>query len=120
MCFCSILAHLTVPLAVRSSAVPAISIDTDTYLRAIAPIGACYALSLWVGNAAFLYLSVSFRQMFNVSSTCQCVRWPAGLRAGVHTWPILTHILPTWKLCATCGAGLNARDSVYSRLHVRG
>jgi drug/metabolite transporter (DMT)-like permease len=27
------------------------------------PIGACYAGTLWVGNAAYLYLSVSFIQM---------------------------------------------------------
>ena len=27
------------------------------------PIGGCYAITLWVGNAAYLYLSVSFIQM---------------------------------------------------------
>jgi len=31
--------------------------------RAIVPIGALYAGTLWVGNAAYLYLSVSFIQM---------------------------------------------------------
>lgn len=31
--------------------------------RAIVPIGLCYAGTLWVGNAAYLYLSVSFIQM---------------------------------------------------------
>lgn len=31
------------------------------------PIGACYAGTLWVGNAAYLYLSVSFIQMLKVS-----------------------------------------------------
>lgn len=35
--------------------------------RAIVPIGACYAITLWVGNAAYLYLSVSFIQMLKVS-----------------------------------------------------
>lgn len=34
--------------------------------RAIVPIGACYAVTLWVGNAAYLYLSVSFIQMLKV------------------------------------------------------
>ena len=31
--------------------------------RAIVPIGACYAGTLWVSNAAYIYLSVSFIQM---------------------------------------------------------
>lgn len=34
--------------------------------RAIVPIGACYSITLWVGNAAYLYLSVSFIQMLKV------------------------------------------------------
>lgn len=37
--------------------------DRETYIKAIVPIGACYAGTLWVGNAAYLYLSVSFIQM---------------------------------------------------------
>ena len=37
--------------------------STRTYVSAIVPIGACYAVTLWVGNAAYLYLSVSFIQM---------------------------------------------------------
>jgi drug/metabolite transporter (DMT)-like permease len=35
--------------------------------RAIVPIGACYAATLWVGNVAYLYLSVSFIQMLKAS-----------------------------------------------------
>ncbi len=31
------------------------------------PIGACYAGTLWLGNAAYLYLSVSFIQMLKVT-----------------------------------------------------
>ena len=34
--------------------------------RAVVPIGACYAGTLWLGNAAYLYLSVSFIQMLKV------------------------------------------------------
>ncbi|KAL4451586.1 hypothetical protein ABPG75_007248 [Micractinium tetrahymenae] len=48
---------------VKSGKVQAISMDRETYMRAIVPIGACYAVTLWVGNAAYLYLSVSFIQM---------------------------------------------------------
>ena len=36
---------------------------SETYLRAIVPIGALFAGTLWLGNAAYLYLSVSFIQM---------------------------------------------------------
>ncbi|PSC67133.1 magnesium-translocating P-type ATPase, partial [Micractinium conductrix] len=48
---------------VKSGRVQAISMDRETYTKAIVPIGACYAITLWVGNAAYLYLSVSFIQM---------------------------------------------------------
>lgn len=44
----------------------------DTYLRTIVPIGGLYAGTLWLGNAAYLYLSVSFIQMLKVG-------WPPGL-----------------------------------------
>ena len=40
--------------------------------RAIVPIGACYAGALWVGNAAYLYLSVSFIQMLKVQGEAVC------------------------------------------------
>ena len=35
----------------------------DVYLRAIVPIGALFSIVLWLGNTAYLYLSVSFIQM---------------------------------------------------------
>ena len=36
------------------------------FLRAIVPIGACFSLSLMLGNLAYLYLSVAFIQMLKV------------------------------------------------------
>ena len=57
---------------VKSGKVQATSMDRDTYVRAIVPIGACYAITLWVGNAAYLYLSVSFIQMLKVGAACGC------------------------------------------------
>lgn len=48
---------------VKSGKVQAIGMSPETYCKAIVPIGLCYACSLWVGNAAYLYLSVSFIQM---------------------------------------------------------
>lgn len=34
--------------------------------RCVVPIGALFAITLWAGNAAYLYLSVSFVQMMKV------------------------------------------------------
>ena len=64
MFFCSTLAYLLV----RSGRVQSVNMDRETYLKAIVPIGACYAGTLWVGNAAYLYLSVSFIQMLKALS----------------------------------------------------
>jgi hypothetical protein len=46
-----------------SGKVQVIGMPSKTYLQAIVPIGACYALTLWIGNVAYMYLSVSFIQM---------------------------------------------------------
>ncbi len=48
--------------------------------RAIVPIGLCYAGTLWVGNAAYLYLSVSFIQMLKVGAG----KGLEGVVKGVH------------------------------------
>ena len=45
---------------------PALYNDNVFIYRAVVPIGACYAGTLWLGNAAYLYLSVSFIQMLKV------------------------------------------------------
>ena len=44
----------------------ACDMSAETYLRAVVPIGACFAGTLWLGNAAYLYLSVAFIQMLKV------------------------------------------------------
>ncbi|KXZ55918.1 hypothetical protein GPECTOR_2g1469 [Gonium pectorale] len=63
MLFCSVLAFLLV----RLGFVEAVSITADTYLSCILPIGLLFAGTLWLGNAAYLYLSVSFIQMLKAS-----------------------------------------------------
>ncbi|KAB8546932.1 hypothetical protein FH972_025613 [Carpinus fangiana] len=35
----------------------------EVYISSVVPIGALYALSLWLSNSAYVYLSVSFIQM---------------------------------------------------------
>lgn len=59
MFFCASLAIFLVKIG----KVDPINMDRETYIKAIVPIGACYAGTLWVGNAAYMYLSVSFIQM---------------------------------------------------------
>lgn len=48
---------------VRLGYVEACNMSAETYVKAVVPIGACFAGTLWLGNAAYLYLSVSFIQM---------------------------------------------------------
>ena len=43
----------------------------ETYVRTIVPIGFLYAGTLWLGNAAYVYLSVSFIQMLKVGGSCR-------------------------------------------------
>jgi len=45
---------------------PVEGVTFDVYLRAIVPIGALFSIVLWLGNTAYLYLSVSFIQMLKV------------------------------------------------------
>eukprot|EP00208_Stichococcus_sp_RCC1054_P007436 CAMPEP_0206150384 /NCGR_PEP_ID=MMETSP1473-20131121/38272_1 /ASSEMBLY_ACC=CAM_ASM_001109 /TAXON_ID=1461547 /ORGANISM="Stichococcus sp, Strain RCC1054" /LENGTH=331 /DNA_ID=CAMNT_0053547883 /DNA_START=1603 /DNA_END=2598 /DNA_ORIENTATION=+ len=59
MAFCSILAFLLV----KSGVVQPIDMNPELYIKTIVPIGALYSGTLWLGNAAYLSLSVSFVQM---------------------------------------------------------
>ncbi|VAI88179.1 probable sugar phosphate/phosphate translocator At3g14410 isoform X1 [Triticum dicoccoides] len=36
---------------------------TDVYVSSVIPIGAMFAMTLWLGNSAYLYISVAFAQM---------------------------------------------------------
>lgn len=48
------------------------------YTRAIVPIGALFSVNLWLGNTAYMYLSVSFAQMLKVRDYSH---WHASLQA---------------------------------------
>ncbi|XP_062147602.1 probable sugar phosphate/phosphate translocator At4g32390 [Alnus glutinosa] len=61
MAFCSTLAYLLV--RVFKVVEDTYSMPRDLYLNTVVPIGALYALSLWLYNSAYIYLSVSFIQM---------------------------------------------------------
>lgn len=60
MLFCSVIAFMCVrvfKVAKSHNMAPRV------YMRRVLPIGVLYALSLWLSNASYLYLSVSFIQM---------------------------------------------------------
>ena len=60
MFFCSSLAFIIVRVfkLVNSN-----NIDRNTYFAKIVPVGALFAVSLWLSNTAYIYLSVAFIQM---------------------------------------------------------
>ena len=60
MVFCSISGFLVVRVF---KVTPSVNMSWNDYFRRVVPIGALYALSLWLSNSAYLYLSVSFIQM---------------------------------------------------------
>ncbi|KAH6792417.1 Drug/metabolite transporter superfamily protein [Perilla frutescens var. hirtella] len=60
MAFCSLLASAAVLLL---RLVEPASLSRRVYFSSVVPIGALYALSLWLSNSAYIYLSVSFIQM---------------------------------------------------------
>jgi hypothetical protein len=39
-----------------------------SYLSSVVPIGATFAMTLWLGNTSYLYISVSFAQMLKAIS----------------------------------------------------
>lgn len=51
-------------------------VDRGLFLRTVVPIGALFAAALWLGNTAYVYLSVSFVQMLKARprARCACVR----------------------------------------------
>jgi uncharacterized membrane protein len=60
MLFCSVIGFLCVRVF---KVVKSHNMTAHTYVRRVLPIGFLYAASLWLSNASYLYLSVSFIQM---------------------------------------------------------
>lgn len=60
MFLCSTLGFLCVRVL---KVVPSHNMKVEEYFSRVFPIGALYALSLWLSNSSYLYLSVSFIQM---------------------------------------------------------
>ncbi|KAI0485007.1 triose-phosphate transporter family-domain-containing protein [Xylariaceae sp. FL0804] len=60
-----------------------VPMNTQTYMRAIVPIGAMFSLSLICGNLAYIYLSVSFIQMLKATNAVATLlsTWAFGMAA---------------------------------------
>jgi hypothetical protein len=43
------------------------------YISSVIPIGAMFAMTLWLGNSAYLYISVAFAQMLKAISMCATI-----------------------------------------------
>ncbi|GLC45866.1 hypothetical protein PLESTB_001447500 [Pleodorina starrii] len=63
MAFCAGLAFLII----KAGFVAPVNMDTRTYCRNVLPIAALFSGTLWLGNAAYLYLSVAFIQMLKAT-----------------------------------------------------
>ncbi|KAH6646848.1 triose-phosphate transporter family-domain-containing protein [Truncatella angustata] len=74
-----ILARTTTVLDSRKK----VPMDTQTYMKAIVPIGIMFSLSLILGNVAYLYLSVSFIQMLKATNVVATLlaTWIFGMAA---------------------------------------
>lgn len=62
-------------LQVRTGVVPSANLSRETYMKAIVPIGGLFAITLWLSNAAYLYLSVSFIQVILSHKICTTFTW---------------------------------------------
>lgn len=60
MLFCSVVSFCLVKLGLVA---PVEGMTMEVYKTAILPIGAAFAIVLWLGNAAYLHLTVAFIQM---------------------------------------------------------
>lgn len=73
MAFCSALAFVLVRVL---GVVKGINMSRETYVQKIVPIAGLFAVVLWMGNSAYVYLSVAFIQM--VKALMPCVVYTVG------------------------------------------
>lgn len=82
MAFCASLAFLLVKLGVTDTA----HMDSNTYIRCVLPIAALFSGTLWMGNAAYLYLSVAFIQM--IKALMPAAVYTAGILMGTEKYEL--------------------------------
>ena len=67
MAFCSVLAFVIVRVL---KLVKGVNMTRDVYVQKIVPVGFLFAIVLWLGNSAYVYLSVAFIQMVKALMPC--------------------------------------------------
>lgn len=80
MGFCSALAFVLVEAGVS----PTVDMSKDTYMRCVLPIAGLFSVTLWLGNAAYLYLSVAFIQM--IKALMPASVYTAGILFGTESY----------------------------------
>lgn len=79
--------------------------------RAVVPIGACYAGTLWLGNAAYLYLSVSFIQMLKVIHVFQHQLDLRYVHLAIHVSLAVQALMPVAVFVVGCAFGTEKYNS---------
>ena len=88
-CFCGLVAFVAMKLRLFECA----AMDRRDYLRGVVPVGFLYALALWFGNWAYLYLQVSYVQM--LKAFMPAIVFLIGVVMGTEhfTWKLLLVLL---------------------------
>lgn len=79
--------------------------DVRQYLSAVMPIGALFAGTLWLGNAAYLHLSVSFIQMLKALMPAAVYGTGCLLRTERLTWKSVVNMVVITVGVALASAG---------------
>ncbi|MEW5304883.1 MAG: hypothetical protein WDW36_007461 [Sanguina aurantia] len=82
MLFCSSVATLLIMTGVVKS----VDMPNALYFRGVLPIALLFALVLWLGNAAYMYLSVSFIQMLKAAMPITV--FTAGIMLGTEKYEL--------------------------------
>jgi len=90
MAFCSSLAFLLVRVF---AVVKPINMTQEIYLKKIVPVAGLFAVSLWMSNTAYLYLSVAFIQMVKALMPCVVYSVGCALKVEVFNTPTLANVL---------------------------
>ena len=81
MAFCSVAAFVIVRVL---KVVKGVNMTRDAYVQKIVPVGFLFAVVLWLGNSAYVYLSVAFIQM--VKALMPCVVYLVGVAFKVESF----------------------------------
>ncbi|KAI1300637.1 triose-phosphate transporter family-domain-containing protein [Xylaria venustula] len=83
MAFATLMTQLMAKFTTTLDSRHKVPMNTNTYMKAIVPIGIMFSLSLIFGNFAYLYLSVSFIQMLKATNVVVTLfaTWAFGVAA---------------------------------------